>query len=180
MFSLGCARLGLIFYLLSFVFCLFLFGLCRANFFSFVAHAATGPFLLVPSRGFVSGLRVLSPAAFSRAFAPGACLPVVRFVCAVPSCFGCLFAYSVLVARAFSSYLLSFVFSCLTSFSQTSFHLSLRPRRASTFFRKESRQRFAKGLRPFEPHSCALRVDLPFPRAAGRLKRPFGPQTAGR
>ena len=173
MFSLGCARLGLIFYL-------FLFGFCRANFFSFVAQAATGISLLVPSRGFVSGLRVLSPAAFSRAFAPGACLPVVRFVCAVPSCFGCLFAYSVLVARAFSSYLLSFVFSCLTSSSQTSFHLSLRPRRASTFFRKESRQRFAKGLRPFEPHSCALRVDLPFPRAAGRLKRPFGPQTAGR
>ena len=50
-----------------------------------------------------------------------------------------------------------FAFSCLTSSSQKSFHLSLRPRRASTFFRKESRQRFAKGLRPFEPHSCALR-----------------------
>ena len=52
-------------------------------------------------------------------------------------------------------------FSCLTSSSQTSFHLSLRPRRASTFFRKESRQRFAKGLRPFEPHSCALRPLFP-------------------
>ena len=154
MFSLGCARLGLIFYL-------FLFGFCRANFFSFVAQAATGISLLVPSRGFVSGLRVLSPAAFSRTFAPVACLPVLRCLCGFSlSCF--------------------FALSCLTSSSQTSFHLSLRPRRASTFFRKESRQRFAKGLRPFEPHSCALRVDLPFPRAAGRLKRPFGPQTAGR
>ena len=79
--------------------------------------------------------------------------------------------------RGFS--LLSFAFFCLTFASQISFHLSLRPRRASTFFRKESRQRFAKGLRPFEPHSSALRVDLPFPRAAGRLTRPFGPQTAG-
>ena len=80
--------------------------------------------------GFVPGLRAAS------AFAPG--LRAVRFVCAAfPSCF--------------------FAFSCLTSSSQISFHLSLRPRRASTFFRKESRQRFAKGLRPFEPHSCALR-----------------------
>ena len=50
-----------------------------------------------------------------------------------------------------------FALSCLTSSSQNSFDLSLRPRRASTFFRKESRQRFAKELRPFEPHSCALR-----------------------
>ena len=70
--------------------------------------------------------------------APACRLPAVRFVC----------------ARIF---LLSFAFSCLTFSSQISFHLSLRPRRASTFFRKESRQRFAKGLRPFEPHSCALR-----------------------
>ena len=42
----------------SFVFCLFLFGCCRANFFSFVAQAATGIFFLarilrrdVPARG---------------------------------------------------------------------------------------------------------------------------------
>ena len=158
------------------------------------------------------------------------CLTAVRFVCAVLFCFGCLFACSVLVARAFFSYLLSFAFfclvfaaqtsfylslrprrgfsrlsppvalfpacmscrlllfrgllrplpvfpfcvvrtgflpcffalSCLTSSSQISFHLSLRPRRASTFFRKESRQRFAKGLRPFEPHSCALSPISPF------------------
>ena len=137
MFSLGCARLGLISYLLSFVFCLFLFGFCRANFFSFVAQAATGISLLVPSRGFVSGLWVLSPAAFSRTFAPIACFSVLH------------------CSRGFSP--LFFTFSCLTFSSQTSFHLSLRPRRASTFFRKESRQRFAKGLRPFEPHSCALR-----------------------
>ena len=127
------AHFPLIFYLSPFP-----VGFCRANFFSFVAQAATGPSSLVPSRGFVPGLRVLSPAAFSRAFAPVACLPVLRCLCGFSlSCF--------------------FALSCLTSSSQTSFHLSLRPRRASTFFRKESRQRFAKGLRPFEPHSCALR-----------------------
>ena len=156
------SRFALFARVFSFVFHLFLPNFFLSNFFSFVAQAATGISLLVPSRGFVSGLRVLSPAAFSRAFAPIACLPVVRFVCAVPSCFGCLFAYSVLVARAFSSYLLSFALSCLTSSSQTSFHLSLRPRRASTFFRKESRQRFANGLRPFEPHFCSLRPFFPY------------------
>ena len=65
--------------------------------------------------------------------------------------------------RAFCSYLCFSLIFYLSPFpvwlfaSQNSFHLSLRPRRASTFFRKESRQRFAKGLRPFEPHSCALR-----------------------
>ena len=58
-------------------------------------------------------------------------------------------------------FLLSFAFFCLAFASQFSFHLSLRPRRASTFFRKESRQRFAKGIRPFEPHSCALRPFFP-------------------
>ena len=126
-------------------------GVCRAfclsNLFSFVAQAATGIPLLVPSRGFVSGLRVLSPAAFSRTFAPIACLPVLR----------CSHGFSLLFFSCF------FALSCLTSSSQTSFHLSLRPRRASTFFRKESRQRFAKGLRPFEPHSSALRPISPFP-----------------
>ena len=64
-------------------------------------------------------------------------------------CAHCLFACSALFMRVF---LLSFALFCLTFASQKSFHLSLRPRRASTFFRKESRQRFAKGLRPFEPH----------------------------
>ena len=67
LFRVGCTRV----FLLSFIFCLFLFGCCLSNFFSFVAQAATGISLLVPSRGFVPGLRVLSPAAFSRAFAPG-------------------------------------------------------------------------------------------------------------
>ena len=52
--------------------------------------------------------------------------------------------------------------------------LSLRPRRASTFFRKESRQRFAKGLRPFEPPSLRPAVNLPLFRAAGRLNGPSG------
>ena len=60
---------------------------------------------------------------------PALPLPAMRFVRAVPSCFGCLFACSVLVARAFFSYLLSFAFSCLALTSQTSFHLSLKPRR---------------------------------------------------
>ena len=41
----------------------------------------TGIFSLVPSRGFVPGLHVLSPAAFSRTFAPIACLPVLRCLC---------------------------------------------------------------------------------------------------
>ena len=98
-----------------------------------------------------------------------------RFLClAWPGlrCRCLLFARRALCVRVFS--LLSFTFSCLTFASQTSFHLSLRPRRASTFFRKESRQRFAKGLRPFEPHSSALRADLPFSRAAGRLSGPSG------
>ena len=186
-------------------------------------------------------------------FLPDPCcrnLPAMRFVRAVPSCFGCLFACSALFARAFFSYLspfpvwllplkllficrsgrdgdflacplpwlcsrpsglvtccffadfcvhclfacralcfgclficlcclrgfslLFFTFSCLTFSSQTSFHLSLRPRRASTFFRKESRQRFAKGLRPFEPHSCALRPISPFPALLAGLRGPLG------
>ena len=61
---------------------------------------------LVPSRGFVPGLRVLLSAAFSRC---------------------CLFACSALFMRVFS--LLFFTFSCLTFSSQSSFPLSLRPRR---------------------------------------------------
>ena len=94
-------------------------------------------------------------------------------------CAHCLFS-RLRCSHGFS--LLFFIFSCLTSSSQTSFHLSLRPRRASTFFRKESRQRFARGRgsAPFEPPFQRPAADLPFPRAAGRLTRPFGPQTAGR
>ena len=136
-------------------FCPFLPNFFLSNLFSFVAQAATGIPLLVPSRGFVSGLRILLSAAFSRAFAPIACLPVLHCLCGFSlSCF--------------------FAFSCLTSSSQTSFHLSLRPRRASTFFRKESRQRFAKGLRPFEPHSSALRPISPFPALLAGLSGPLG------
>ena len=44
-------------------------------------------------------------------FLPDPCcrnLPAMRFVCAVPSCFGCLFACSALFARAFFSYLSPF------------------------------------------------------------------------
>ena len=138
MFSLGCARLGLIF-------CLFLPNFFLSNLFSFVAQAATGISLLIPSRGFVPGLRVLSPAAFSRTFAPIACLPVLRCLCGFSlSCF--------------------FALSCLTFSSQTSFHLSLRPRRASTFFRKESRQRFARGAAPSNPIPAPCGQSTPFSR----------------
>ena len=98
------------------------------------------------------------PAAFVQTFAPVARLPAVRFVCA--------------------HFRLFFAFSCLTFASQISFHLSLRPRRASTFFRKESRQRFAKGLRPFEPHSCALR--LIFFSSSALLAGLRGPSAANR
>ena len=198
LFRVGCTRV----FLLSFIFCLFLFGFDLSNFFSFVAQAATGISLLVSSCGFVPGLRA------AYLFLPDPCcrnLPAMRFVCAVPSCFGCLFACSTLFARAFFSYLspfpvwllplkllficrsgrdgdflacplpwlcsrpaglvtccffadlcahclfacralcfgclficlcclrgfslLFFIFSCLTFSSQTSFHLSLRPRR---------------------------------------------------
>ena len=142
LFRVGCTRVfSLIFYLLPFPVWLLprkLLFICRSG--------RDGDFSLVLSRGFVSGLRVLSPAAFSRTFAPIACLPC-----------------SALFMRVFS--LLFFALSCLTSSSQTSFHLSLRPRRASTFFRKESRQRFARGRgsAPFEPPFLRPAADLPFP-----------------
>ena len=80
----------------SLIFCLFLFGFCLSNFFSFVAHAATG-----------------------------------------------------------------------TPFS----------------FRKENGGKEPRGERRAAPLRTPFQrpaADLPFPRAAGRLKRPFGPQTAGR
>ena len=105
-----------------------------------------------------------------------------RFCAACRSCGGfcawpALFIRSVLCLRGF--FLLSFTFSCLTFASQNSFHLSLRPRRASTFFRKESRQRFARGRgsAPFEPPFLCPAADLPFSRAAGRLN---GPSAANR
>ena len=115
----------------------------------------------VPGWSFLRGLPLLWRllCTVPRLFSAGMPLPCSRLV-------GCLIllrlVWSALplpachaLVRAF--FLLSFAFFRLTFASQISFHLSLRPRRASTFFRKESRQRFAKGLRPFEPHSCALR-----------------------
>ena len=69
-------------------------------------------------------------------------------------CAHCLFACSALFMRVF---LLSFALFCLTFASQKSFHLSLRPRRASTFF---------PFLRPA--------ANLLLFRAAGRLNGPSG------
>ena len=88
-------------------------------------------------------------------------------------CAHCLFACSALFMRALSCF---FALSCLTSSSQTSFPLSLRPRRASTFFRKESRQRFARGRgsAPFEPPFLCPAANLFLFRAAGRLSGPSG------
>ena len=105
------------------------------GFFAAFSCAAHGKlFLFLPVfRCFVPGLRAAFLPPLRRHFCACLsglrCLPAVRFVRAVPSCFGCLFACSVLVARAFFSYLLSFAFSCLAFAAQTSFHLSLRPRR---------------------------------------------------
>ena len=50
-------------------------------------------------------------------------------------------------------------------------------------FRKENRGKEPRGGAigaPFEPPFQRPAANLPFPRAAGRLKRPFRPQTAGR
>ena len=114
------------------------------------------------------------PAAFVQTFAPTA-LFARRALCVRSSVLFwlsvCLFY--VVCTRIF---LLSFAFSCLAVASQTSFHLSLRPRRASTFFRKESRQRFARGRgsAPFEPPCLRPAADLPLFLAAGRLSGPSG------
>ena len=137
----------------------------------------------VPGWSFLRGLPLLWRllCTVPRLFSAGMPLPCSRLV-------GCLIllrlVWSALplpachaLVRAF--FLLSFAFFRLTFASQISFHLSLRPRRASTFFRKESRQRFAKGLRPFEPHSCALRPFFPSSALLAGLARPEGPQTAG-
>ena len=111
--------------------------------FSREAHGKLFPFLQV-FRCFVPGLRASLSAAFVAAFVSSVCLPSVR-----------------LCVRVFR---LSFVFSCLTFSSQTSFHLSLRPRRASTFFRKESRQRFARGAAPSNPIPAPCGQSFSFPR----------------
>ena len=98
LFRVGCTHV----FLLSFIFCLFLFGLCRANFFSFVAQAATGIPLLVPSRGFVPGLCGLSPAAFSRTFAPIACFSVLHCLCEFSLLFFCPFLPNFFLSNFFS------------------------------------------------------------------------------
>ena len=86
----------------SFVFHLFLPNFFLSNFFSFVAQAATGISLLVPSRGFVSGLCGLSPAAFSRPFAPVACLPVLRCSHGFSPLFFCPFLPNFFLSNFFS------------------------------------------------------------------------------
>ena len=104
---------------------------------------------------FAPGLRVLPPAAFARTFTAAVCLPSVRL---------CL--------RVFR---LSFVFSCLTFVSQTSFHLSLMPRRAPHFlFGKKMGEKNREGLRPFEPHSCALRLIFFSSALLAGLRGPLG------
>ena len=95
-------------------------------------------FSLPAFRGVVS--RPACSAAFVWAFTPVACLSAVRFVC----------------ARIFS---LSFAFSCLTFASQKFFHLSLRPRRASTFFRADLQCKCNSnaGSRASPPGPCSSR-----------------------
>ena len=122
---------------------------------------------------YVRGPRRLCPACGRSAdFAPGlrCLLLLLSLSCAAGACLLEMCPRASL-RRIF---LLSFAFSCLTFVSQNSFHLSLRPRRASTFFRKESRQRFAKGLRPFEPHSCALRLIFFSSALLAGLRGPLG------
>ena len=76
-----------------------------------------------------------------------ACLVFFRFCEGFHACR--LFARSVCCLCGF--FLSIFALFCLTSSSQKSFPLSLRPRRASTFFRKESRQDSQKGFAPLNP-----------------------------
>ena len=87
----------------------------RAQDFCCFSRAAHGKlFLFLPVfRGFVPRLRASLSAAVVAAFARGVCLPSVR-----------------LWMRVFH---LSFAFSCLAVAAQTSFHLSLRPRRGFSF-----------------------------------------------
>ena len=124
-------------------------------------------------RRFLFGLRCLlavwpSSALFPACRQPAAFVPGPRRRGLLAICPPCA-----LCARLFS---LVFSLSCLTFASQKSFHLSLRPRRASTFFRKESRQRFARGRgsAPFEPPFLRPAANLFLFRAAGRLSGPSG------
>ena len=159
-------------YLLSFAFsCL---DFAAQTSFHFVAHAATGISLLVPSRGFVSGLRA------AYLFLPDPCcrnLPAVRFVCAVPSCFSCLFACSTLFARAFFSYLSPFPVWLLP----LKLLFICRSGRDGPLLSSEKKvDKDSRGALPLRTPFLRPAANLPFSRAAGRLKRPFGPQTAGR
>ena len=104
-FCKRCIRAGILWHRLS---CLS--ALCRGHRFFFAAfsreaHGGISPFSAV-FRRFVPGLRAafLPPLRrLLRLFVwPALPLPAVRFVCAVPSCFGCLFACSALFMWAFS------------------------------------------------------------------------------
>ena len=158
-------------YLLSFAFSCLAFAAQTS--FHFVAHAATGISLLVPSRGFVSGLRA------AYLFLPDPCcrnLPAVRFVCAVPSCFGCLFACSTLFARAFFSYLLPFPVWLLP----LKLLFICRSGRDGPLLSSEKKvdKDSQRGLAPLNPHSCALRPFFPSSALLAGLAA-LRPQTAG-
>ena len=84
LFRVGCTRV----FLLSFIFCLFLFGFDLSNFFSLVAQAATGISLLVSSCGFVPGCGSCHLLLFRGLLRP---LPVFPF-CVVRT--GFLFCFS--------------------------------------------------------------------------------------
>ena len=118
-----------------------------------VRFAAGGPAFCI----FVPGPRALLPAA---SCAWSACLVFFRFCEGFHACR--LFARSVCCLCGF--FLSIFALFCLTSSSQKSFPLSLRPRRASTFFRKESRQRFARGVAPSNPIPAPCGQSISFPR----------------
>ena len=114
---------------------------------------------------FAPGLRVLLPAAFARTFTAAVCLPSVRL---------CVRAFMLL---SFALFLPHF---CLSKFFSFVAHAAT----GTPFsFRKENGGKEPRGGAigaPLEPPFQRPAADLPFPRAAGRLKRPFGPQTAGR
>ena len=137
--------------------------------------------LLLPLFGLLGLLRRGQGGAAARqlcvrfpAGAPAFCGVVSRPACLIAAFALCL--PCALCVRGFS--LLSFAFFCLTFASQISFHLSLRPRRASTFFRKESRQRFARSFAPSNPIPAPCGRSFLLPRcwpAYAALR----PQTAG-
>ena len=111
---------------------------------------------------FAPGLRVLLPAAFARTFTAAVCLPSVRL---------CVRAFMLL---SFALFLPHF---CLSKFFSFVAHAAT----GTPFsFRKENGGKEPRGALPLRTPFQRPAADLPFPRAAGRLKRPFGPQTAGR